>query len=118
MTSEQLKSIKEREEKATPGPWTLEEGIIEKRITAPYPQGMIPHETLPYVVFVPGCAMYSEDMDFIVHAREDIPGLIADVERLRMKLADCREMALASQSLGAGAALSVPGHIIELTEKV
>lgn len=67
-----LDAIRERAEVATPGPW---------KATASY----------PHVVFQPDDCMIStnlagdplRDAAFIAHARDDLPNLIAEIERLR-----------------------------------
>lgn len=60
MTPEELKEIKERADKATPGPWSMEH--------CDYALGG-----------------FLDDL-FIAHAREDIPKLVAEIDRLRKAL--------------------------------
>lgn len=86
MNPEQLNAIKERAEKATPGPWLVApekcgpegQGVYESdgfgcicEVGDPYPRG----NNRP-----------QENMEFIAHAREDVPALVAEVERLRKAL--------------------------------
>jgi hypothetical protein len=92
-----LISIKKRCEAATPGPWVWcytkyrdgYTGIIGKdNSEVLFPNhcndgddGDAWFEDLPS----------EEDRDFIAHAREDIPALIAEVESLQAQLAESRE---------------------------
>ena len=62
MTPAELAEIRERCEKATPGPWAR----------VPLCSVGVTHQWLT-----------QEDDDFCSHARTDIPALIAEVERLR-----------------------------------
>jgi len=73
VSAEQLNAIKERAEKATPGPW--------HRM---YKVGIEIHaenEWAPVIEEDVGVVRYS-DADFIIKSREDIPQLVAEVERL------------------------------------
>jgi hypothetical protein len=72
MTDEELKVIRERCEKATPGPWRADGRYIEtiegaEEEMAIYDEGG--HDEL--------------DAEFIAHAREDVPRLLEEIERLR-----------------------------------
>ncbi|MBX6362018.1 MAG: hypothetical protein IRZ03_18330 [Acidobacterium ailaaui] len=71
MNEIQLIEIEQRAEKATPGPWKVEastEGdwVLDSRDDV-----------------IAGTFVQEGDADFIVHAREDVPALIAEVRRLR-----------------------------------
>lgn len=68
MTDEELAVIKERAEKATPGPWYSD--------YASRPYVMAEHTPVADVAT-------DADADFIVHARTDVPALVAEVERLQ-----------------------------------
>ena len=83
MTQEELDEINARCDKATRGPWRWEVGILEGRMTAPYPEGVMTHAAGQYVVFVPKRAVFSEDMEFIAHARDDVEALVDEVARLQ-----------------------------------
>lgn len=78
MTPEQLQAIKERVEKATVGPWRLDlwDGLLisgfTKRVVLKGGQGK-------------AIKAASEDINFIAHAREDVPVLVAEVERLQQE---------------------------------
>lgn len=67
ITDDELQAMKERAEKATPGPWTHGRDYV--RTDAPN-QGIGTMHCLP------------KDAPFIAHARDDVPKLIAEVERL------------------------------------
>lgn len=86
MNQEQLNVIKQRAENATPGPWLVApekcgpegQGVYESdgfgcicEVGDPYPRG----NNRP-----------QENMVFIANAREDVPALVAEVERLRKAL--------------------------------
>lgn len=72
-----LEEIRAREKAATEGPWewNADEGCFESVAATTYV-----HEHGGYER---DFAQSTEDMDFIAHAREDIPALLAEVERLR-----------------------------------
>ncbi|MCR8938734.1 hypothetical protein O0555_15480 [Brevibacillus laterosporus] len=72
MTREEIGAIRERAEKATEGPWRREfsYGInitSDECIVLDHEVGVIRYP----------------DAEFIVHAREDIPKLLAEIERLQ-----------------------------------
>lgn len=79
MNSEQLNAIKERAEKATPGPWLVEESRYEGSFNA---------VSVDSNYDFPACLMRANNAEFIAHAREDIPQLVAEVERLRRIISD------------------------------
>lgn len=69
MNQEQLNAIKKRVAKASVGPWfVVEEEFIQN------------------VSSVIGAIHFSRDAHFIAHAREDVPALVVEVERLREAL--------------------------------
>jgi len=78
MNAEQLNAIKERAAKATPGPWeakglhSLSYARVEKRETK-YESKIIVE------------ALNDDNIVFIAHAREDVPALVAEVERLQQE---------------------------------
>ena len=80
MTDEELQAIRERAEKATPGPWEANE--VGLYVIAPLARGKESIARMPYP--------YGDTSDnqsnaaFIAHARTDIPALLAEVERLRV----------------------------------
>lgn len=82
MSQLDLEAIKARAEKATPGPWG-----------GPWDAGdELLIETKDHASFI--CALSTDDEEertknghgnatFIIHARDDVPALVAEVERLR-----------------------------------
>lgn len=81
MTEEQLAAIKARAEAATPGPWGIEH--VERRIWAGSER----------VCFLFGQDRRQNENNgvFIAHASEDIPALLAEVERLRAEVARLKD---------------------------
>jgi hypothetical protein len=75
LTQDDLNMIKERAKKATPGPWYADD------------ERWPGNENLQYWFDTHydgvGAAATKADAEFIAHAREDIPRLVAEVERLR-----------------------------------
>lgn len=79
MSDERLAEIKARESKATPGPWTASRfGWVDH----------VPHASMNRTAFD-----RVEDADFIAHAREDIPYLLAELERSQRETAALRAAA-------------------------
>ncbi len=66
MKQEQLNAIKERVAKASHGPWMV-----------------IENEFVHSISSVIAAVSKITDVDFIAHAREDVPALIEEVERLK-----------------------------------
>ncbi|HEU4454906.1 MAG TPA: hypothetical protein VFR81_17720 [Longimicrobium sp.] len=84
ITPEELDEIEERCRRASPGPWI---SYIEGRdqssgssfiMTGPDGSGED--------IEMSGAT--TDDQDFIAHARQDVPRLLAEVRRLRARLAD------------------------------
>ncbi|MGE6515174.1 hypothetical protein [Lysinibacillus sphaericus] len=65
MDQEKLNAIKDRVKKVSVGPWI----VIEE-------------EFIQNISSVIGAIHFSRDAHFIAHAREDVPALVAEVERL------------------------------------
>jgi hypothetical protein len=80
MTEEELKAIKARCEAATPGPW---KSYIEGRDSTGGSDFIMTGEgtTLGDDIELTGATQ--ADQDFIAHARQDVPKLLAEIERLR-----------------------------------
>lgn len=86
MNAEQLQAIKDRAEKATLGPWDFERGIKERGDRRP---AVIEYFDYDYGEwFIHGDISNLNDAEFIAHAREDIPKLVAEVERLKSAIAE------------------------------
>jgi len=81
MTEQELQEIKERSEKATPGPWTYVPGeLIEDGADSYYEDA--PNIKGPFTVDMDEYwALGENNADFIAHSREDVPALLAEVER-------------------------------------
>ena len=91
MSELDLAPIKARADAATVGPWIVDEDQV-RREPYRYP-GHGPWEgRLPQYVTERYGILNENDAEFIAHAREDVPALVAEVERLRGELADAREM--------------------------
>lgn len=86
MNAEQLQAIKDRVKKATLGPWDFERGIKERGDRRP---AVIEYFDYDYGEwFIHGDISNLNDAEFIAHAREDIPQLVAEVERCHVEIAD------------------------------
>ncbi len=84
LTSEDLEEIRERAEKATDGYWTAD--------TETWPGNDNLQHWVSYIDNHGSdglcAAARSDDATFIAHAREDIPKLLAEIERLNDRLRD------------------------------
>ena len=81
-----IEEIRERVEKATPGPWAYGEFK-----TADRPDGAL--LIGPKFKSTKSGVMYRvEDANFITHAREDIPALLAEIDRLKAGLNAVQEL--------------------------
>lgn len=81
MTPEQLAEIKAREQSATPGPWTVD-GLYVKAAGVHLADMEWLAETDAE------WAQMSADAQFVAHTRQDVPALLAEVERLRAELTE------------------------------
>ncbi len=85
MTDDELQQIRERADAASPGPWrSFWEGRDHLGGSSCIVTGP-PGRTGDDLEII-GATM--EDQDFVAHAREDVPRLLAEVERLRALLAN------------------------------
>lgn len=83
LTTERLEAIRQRAEKATEGPWFNTEYHVA---TKPNIRGGYPSDSASVCEINDG--EYIEnlnmaDAEFIAHARQDIPDLLSEVERLK-----------------------------------
>lgn len=76
MPQEQLDAIRRREAKATAGPWSHWSGWEQ------WDHSVMSYE-LDDAPTVANIIPELDDAEFIAHAREDVPALLAEVERLR-----------------------------------
>lgn len=80
LTPKELAEIRERAEKASPGPWATSDDM-----------------TWDTTVRGPSMTIYDEgghtreDADFIAHSRQDIPALLAHIEQLEGEIKKLRE---------------------------
>lgn len=90
MTDQELRAIRERERKATKGPWEVSVPWNKKD------RAYVVHHDTEFKdadVFSQGGSLSAggharlEDAVFTAHARQDIPALLAEVDRLRAELA-------------------------------
>jgi len=82
MDAEELQAIRERAEKATPGPWHFDADDMD--IWCRNDGGSFPLTTTIAKALEDEDRYF--DFEFIAAAREDIPALVAEVERLREAL--------------------------------
>ena len=102
MTPEELAAIRARAEAATPGPW---DGVPGRCILPDdWNHRYTAHQVIEGCIYNPNA---ENDHAFIAHAREDIPALVAEVERLQAELAAARARIAALENqldeLGEGA---------------
>jgi hypothetical protein len=90
ITEEELAAIKQRAERATPGPWFVAEELAGRADITTDPSGQWPGFRSPHVCVTDGPegdrACRVNDAEFIAAAREDVPALVAEIERLRALL--------------------------------
>lgn len=100
MKEEELKQIKARVEAATPGPWVLHTdssrpdvcaGITDSagNYSGPKSGFMGEGHLFEFDKYGPSWGQEYDncaDAEFVAHARQDVPALIAEVERLRAEL--------------------------------
>jgi hypothetical protein len=80
MTEKELRAIQERVNRASEGPWA--QGTLETECLATR-NG----KGRPILRRTNGNTLPDElDMDFIAHAREDVPRLVAEVRRLKTRI--------------------------------
>lgn len=89
MTEQELQAIKERVEKATRGPWKWEQDFLDCEEFYSEDE----HE-----IITAGCGqnvgfvhIKGNDAEFIAHAREDVPTLIAEVKRYKELFEICEK---------------------------
>lgn len=82
MTAEELEAIRERCDKATPKPWVA---VAEwQRTTGPAAVVYVLRKIMAAThIITASDSMSANDADFIAHAREDVPALLDEVERLQ-----------------------------------
>src|SRR5262245_10223895 len=93
LTPEQRDEIRAREQDVSPGPWTVAERIdrLNGGTTLPILSGEMGH--IAVIEYDSGGfqwphAQARADAEFIAHARQDVPDLLAEVDRLTAELSD------------------------------
>ena len=83
-TPERERAIRERCERATPGPWEIDhEGLVRTASPEMLDEPIVLASTYPGEE---GRLQWStEDRAFIAHARADLPAALAEIERLRAR---------------------------------
>jgi hypothetical protein len=99
MTDDRLKEIKERLEKATPGKWRADRNTVDFGPPTGSPFAVLHSDADP--------SNTTNDADFIAHSREDIPYLLAEIERLKQLIGKSASMGrgiltILGQAEGAG----------------
>jgi hypothetical protein len=80
LNAEELEAIRKRAEAATEGPWFVEGETV-------YSSGVLLAGAYPAMI----CDECDEtEAEFIAHARQDVPRLLAEIERLRNELDSIR----------------------------
>jgi len=79
LTPKREQEIRARDAAATPGPWSANE-----------PTGFVVDPTGQPLAIFGGGLQDRADAAFIAHAREDVPTLLAEIERLRSLVANAR----------------------------
>jgi hypothetical protein len=77
LNAEELEAIRKRAEAATPGPW----GYADRDNVV-----FTANADYKYAVEIAEEVGHKFDGEFIAHAREDVPKLLAEIERLRREL--------------------------------
>lgn len=90
MTEQELNEIEARAKEALEGPWTATKNTMSVRfiLDPEFLESSLavetPHVTVPVnAPLIPRGLLHHTDAEFIAHAREDVPKLIAEVRRLR-----------------------------------
>lgn len=85
MTPEELEAIKARAEAATPGPWFYDpDNDVRTEAGSIYEtHGAFGRYKTDCLTSGNGSYFNHSDGEFIAHARQDVPALVAEVEKLR-----------------------------------
>lgn len=104
MTKQELAQIAERCEKATGGPWVWEDyrGADLPKLLGK-DEYVMTFGTLGEDYALEGVEPSDNDAAFIAHAREDIPKLLAEIDRLNRKLLTIENKALGPINFGVDA---------------
>ena len=98
LTAADLDTIEQRANAATEGPWEYDGGgEITQHFSLPEPWAMVVSTDVACMAYCYGGSAAGverdEDAEFIAHARDDVPALLAEVRRLRAMEQRVREYA-------------------------
>jgi len=93
-----LEPIKERESKATKGPWEARDDTGNSQwntwgVWTKNAANLVDGARALWIFLVDRMGYQKDDAEFIAHSRQDIPNLIAEAERLRTALRACQSHA-------------------------
>ena len=94
MTPEQLDAIKERCVQATPGPWRSRNTTYQSHVDVCVRDPLYLAPTTRWISVLGPSLEHVEavaNAEFMARAREDVPTLVAEIERLQAELADSRQ---------------------------
>ena len=111
MTDAELQAIRERCEKATPGPWSGEYGSVVNWKGNSFTMEWIDNRRASK-------AQRDADCTFIASARSDVPALLAEVARLRRVEAAARAAVAADADDSALSAARVLNALAELRREL
>lgn len=84
LTPEELAAIRDREQKATPGPWRWEPGVIKHYVVSA--NGELHMGVQEWHPLDGHTVPAAENCAFVAHARQDIPRLLAHIEAVEAAL--------------------------------
>lgn len=91
MNAERIEEIRKRAEAATAGPWKYYAGCVVTENEG---------DAVLYANIGEEVDGLDADIEFVEHAREDIPALLAEIDWMRKELAQChRQIELAEEQL-------------------
>src|SRR5690606_2755660 len=88
MKPEELEAIRKRAEAATPGPWDVD---IPMDVCGECENEYEIVESSVFLAPIVAELKIGANAEFIAHAREDVPKLLAEIDRLRNELTEARE---------------------------
>jgi len=88
MTDEQLREIRERCEKATPGEWgwRYSKGQVTEVVCSDSKTPII--SWMGFDDAFRPIKIHKANADFIAHARQDVPAMLAEIDRLKIRIAE------------------------------
>lgn len=107
LTSDEIEAIRKRAELATEGPWKKEESRYEGQWNVTSVNEM--HD-------LSACLCRPNDAEFIANAREDIPKLLAEVERLRNDMSEIAEIVADFYTEQGG--IRLPSHLTPIAGEI